>query len=371
MKKTTHFITLSVASALLSGVCAQAAETNKTKSVVSPPVSAKSETTDLFTAPLKANPLQAAPKQIDPEAVVLRVNGKEIKQKDLLQAMQATIQQLQARGISPQQLQQLQGTLIKNIENQIITQTLMEQAVKKENITVDAAKFEKIKTEIRENFKKSPQAKRGMSFEDALKQNGSTPEKFEADIKNQMMIKQFVDSLVKDVKDVSDETAKKYYDDNLDKFKQPELVTASHILILIDKTDDEAKKAEKKAKIEKIRRDIIAGTITFEDAAKANSDCPSKAQGGALGPFGKGRMDPAFEVAAFTQEKGEIGEVVKSQFGYHIIKVTDHKDEGVVPFNEAKKQIVGFLTGQEKQKVVNAYIKSLRDAAKIEHVSVK
>jgi len=370
MKKTTRLVTLSATAALLSGLFVQAEEPKNPKSVVSPPVSNSSNASDLFAAPLKPNPL--APKKLDLNAVAVRVNGTEIKQGEIIKRMQSTIRQLQARGISPQQLQSLQNKLYKNIENQIITQTLMDQEVKKANIPIDPVKLKEILAEIHANFEKSPEAKKGMTFEEALKKNGTTSEELTKDITKQLKMKAFIDKIVKNVKDVTEQDAKAYYDDNQDKFIQPEMVSASHILLKIDPTDDAAKKAEKKAKLEKIRKDIIAGTITFEDAAKKYSDCRSKKDGGSLGrPFTKKQMYPGFSVAAFTQEKGEIGEVVQSKAGYHIIKVTDHQAEKKVSFEEAKKQIIAYLTGKKKQQEMGKYIEGLRKAAKIEYIPVK
>jgi len=190
-----------------------------------------------------------------------------------------------------------------------------------------------------------------------------------ASIKEQLTIKLFLEGKTKDIVDATEAEAKEFYDSNPDRFKKPENVTASHILIKFEDTDTDETKAKKKADLEKIRKDIIAGTVTFEDAAKAHSGCPSSAQGGSLGTFGKGQMVPEFEVAAFSQENGEIGEVIETSFGYHIIKVTAHQEESIVKFDEVKDQIISVLTNQKKQEAINAFIKSLRDSAKIEMVS--
>jgi peptidyl-prolyl cis-trans isomerase C len=79
-------------------------------------------------------------------------------------------------------------------------------------------------------------------------------------------------------------------------------------------------------------------------------------------------MVPEFEVAAFTQEPGEIGEIIETQFGYHIIKVTDHQEEGAMDFEQTKEQLIGYLTNQKKQQAVLDYIASLRDSATIEEM---
>ena len=92
-----------------------------------------------------------------------------------------------------------------------------------------------------------------------------------------------------------------------------ELVRASHILV---KTEDEA---------QNLKKDIEEG-MSFEDAAKLNSLCPSKAQGGDLGFFGKGMMVKEFEDACFSMEVGEISNPIKTQFGWHLIKLTGKED---------------------------------------------
>jgi parvulin-like peptidyl-prolyl isomerase len=89
-------------------------------------------------------------------------------------------------------------------------------------------------------------------------------------------------------------------------------VKASHILV---KTESEA---------EKILEDLKKGA-SFEKIAKEKSECPSKKRGGSLGWFGRGKMVPEFEKAAFSLKKGELSDIVKTRFGYHIITVTDTK----------------------------------------------
>ncbi|HSR88123.1 MAG TPA: peptidylprolyl isomerase, partial [Pontiella sp.] len=207
-----------------------------------------------------------------------------------------------------------------------------------------------------------------MTLEDALESEGQTLEALQDNIRNDMAKRQLLESKTADIPAATEAEAKEFYDSNPDRFAKPENVSASHILIKFDEEDTDETKAEKKAKLEGIRETILAETVTFEDAAMENSDCPSSAQGGSLGTFGKGRMVPEFEIAAFTQEPGEIGEVVETQFGYHIIKVTEHQEEGTLDFEETKDQLIDYLTSQKRQQAVLDYIASLRDSATIEEM---
>ena len=140
---------------------------------------------------------------------------------------------------------------------------------------------------------------------------------------------------------VTDADVKAYYDEHKDEFKSPETVTASHILI------------EDEAKIKEVYEDIKAGKITFEDAAKEFSTCPSGKQGGSLGEFTRGQMVPEFENAAFSMEVGAISEPVKTQFGFHLIKLEAKEAAGELPFeqvaNELKKTVL-----QSKQQAAYA-----------------
>jgi foldase protein PrsA len=147
-----------------------------------------------------------------------------------------------------------------------------------------------------------------------------------------------------------DTDAKAYYEANKDSFIVDE-VTASHILV-----KDEATAKEVQAKLK-------AGE-KFEDLAKQYSIDGSAANGGSLGTFGRGAMVKEFEDAAFALKPGEISDIVKTQFGYHIIKVTD-KNQGTKTYEEAKESIISNLVSQEAQKKIS----ELKSSAKIKYLT--
>ncbi|WMJ78679.1 MULTISPECIES: peptidylprolyl isomerase [unclassified Sedimentibacter] len=136
---------------------------------------------------------------------------------------------------------------------------------------------------------------------------------------------------------VSEEDIKNYYDSHKEKFVTDEMVQASHILV-----DSEEKANE-------ILEDITDG-LSFEDAAAQYSSCPSKQAGGSLGKFGKGQMVPEFEKAVFSMQVGEISEPVKTQFGYHIIKLTDHTTKRSSSLEEVHQEVKDacFMEKQEQ-----------------------
>lgn len=153
----------------------------------------------------------------------------------------------------------------------------------------------------------------------------------------------------------TEEEAKAYYDEHKEIFQVPASIRASHILIRADKNmpDKDQKAAAKRAS--EILSDIQSKKITFEDAAKEYSADPgSRTRGGDLGFFTKGQMVPEFEKAAFALKKGEMTrKPIKSEFGYHIIKLTDTREANIRSFEEVKTDIINDLAYQKQFQIVS------------------
>lgn len=179
------------------------------------------------------------------------------------------------------------------------------------------------------------------------------------DFKSQLEIMKkdlLIQSVVKNVLDkitVSEEAAREFYDNNTEMFNTGESVSAKHILI-----ESEEKANEIKEKIEQ--------GLSFEDAAKEFSTCPSSSQGGNLGNFTRGRMVPEFENAAFELNIGEVSSPVKTQFGYHIIKVEEKLEPTIKSFEEVKDSIIGNLTNQNQNDAYIKLINELKEKYKVE-----
>jgi len=152
---------------------------------------------------------------------------------------------------------------------------------------------------------------------------------------------------------LTEEEVKKYYEANQDMFKAEESVRAKHILV------DSLEKAEE------VKGAIEAG-MTFEEAASLYSTCPSKAQGGDLGSFTRGRMVPEFEKAAFELEVGVISEPVQTQFGYHFIKVEEKQAGSIRPFEEVKNTITNELLSERQNFKYMQFVDELKKKYTVE-----
>ena len=186
---------------------------------------------------------------------------------------------------------------------------------------------------------------------DGLDKGADIEEKLQ-DLRKRLVVESFLKKKVEVESKVSDEEMKKFYDQNAEKFKSGEQIKASHILV---KTEKEAK-------------DIVAQLKAggnFEELAKKLSSDSSAAKGGDLGWFGKGSMVPAFEKAALALKEGQISDVVKSDFGFHIIKLTGKRPAGIRPFEEVKEQIKGAIMPTKQQEVFQKIKEELKKDAKI------
>ena len=148
---------------------------------------------------------------------------------------------------------------------------------------------------------------------------------------------------------VSDEDARKFYDENPDKFNEGETVNADHILV------------DSKEKALEILEKINSGELSFNEAAQQFSSCPSGQRGGNLGDFGRGQMVPEFDKAVFELEVGAVtSEPVQTQFGYHLIKLNSKSESSVIPYEEIEGQLKEMLLGEKRREAYERKINQLK-----------
>lgn len=203
-------------------------------------------------------------------------------------------------------------------------------------------------------------------FEKLLKEQGVSESKLKEDIKQQLLLEKMIDAITPGIS-VPESKVREFYNKNSDKAVHPEQVRASHILIAADrsKLTDKAR-ADLKEKAVAILKRVKAGE-DFAKLARENSDDPmSKMRGGDLGFFPPPEMMPNFTKAAFALKIGEVSDVVETDYGYHIIKVTDRRPAGKFSFDQVKEQIYAGLLQQEKGAAFLKWLMEARSKAKIE-----
>jgi peptidyl-prolyl cis-trans isomerase C len=349
--RTSHctllFLTASVFVLLLTAFVLAASEPN---SVSAEPAQAKPQ-------PL-AEPNKPAETAPAPDSVAVTVNGVDIMESQIDEQLKPQLQKM-ASQLPPQFVEQYKKQLRQQVVERMIIEKLLDEKVKEAGIVVSDEEADGKLKEI------ASQQQPPLSMEDfkaLVEAYGQNFDDVKARIKRGMGYQKLMEAQWAGKINVTDEEAKKYYDENA---KQIEQIRASHILIkpitTDPNTDPNKAKAAAKAKAEDLLKQIKEGA-DFAELAKANSDCPSAKEGGDLGFFGRGQMVPAFEETAFALKPGQVSDIVETQFGYHIIKVTDRKND---TFEKAKDEVIKMITQPKQADFAEGYINSLKANAKI------
>lgn len=187
-------------------------------------------------------------------------------------------------------------------------------------------------------------------YEDAIAKGMDKDEEFLQVVEKtkESMLKNYALGKLLATVDVTEDEVKKFYEENKEAFKEKESANASHILV---SEEDKAREIYEKVK----------DGEDFETLAKKNSTCPSKEKGGDLGTFTRGQMVKEFEDAVFENEVGTVIEPVKTQFGYHIIKINEKNEGRDLEFDEVKDKIFSQLKRQKEQDLYNKKIEELKE----------
>ncbi|MEN6330387.1 MAG: peptidylprolyl isomerase [Smithella sp.] len=287
------------------------------------------------------------------EDVAVNVDGNVLKKSVLEKAVKEKLKAFKGK-IPAAKMKEAQARIKKQMIDEFIVRNLLTNEVEKRKITATDKEIKATMDQIKSTLQ--PDEK----LETFMKENNISKEHIALGIKVSKLVKQEAGNKAKPTqKEIS-----KFYEENKDKFIIPEGVHVRHILIAFAEGDDEKVKAEKKAKIEGLRNQIVGGA-DFAELARKNSDCPSKDNGGDLGVIRKGQTVKPFEDAAFSQKINVVGPVVATEYGYHVIQVLGMNQQKTAPLEEVKEKISNYLEQQKQASVFNALLKKLRDKAKI------
>jgi peptidyl-prolyl cis-trans isomerase C len=290
----------------------------------------------------------------DPVAIV---DGDKISKAQLDEAFDKAVQMtgIKAADLTPDQ--KLEG--YRQILDELITEKLVNKAAV--GITVPQADVDAQIAKIKAQFPSEE------DFSKQLTQVGQTPEQLSETIKKMLQQQRWLESQLSGKTEVTEEEAKKFYEENKTEFSQPETVKASHILFRVNKEDSEDVVNQKLKAAQGAEARAKKGE-DFAALAKELSEEPgAKESGGDLGFFPKDRMVPEFAEVAFSEKVGEVSDPVRTQFGWHVIKVTDKKPAGTLPYDEVKSQLMTYLKAKKQEEAAQEVLKSLRDSAKIEN----
>lgn len=305
--------------------------------------------------------------EITADNVAVTVNGVDITESEVEALIEQQFKQISAKTaqLPPEFADQYKKQLRQPLLEKLIIEQLMEEKVKEAGIVItEEDAIANLKNQL-------SQQQPSLSLEDfqaRIEAQGQSFDELKQQLRKGLGYQKLLETKLVGKITVTEDDAEKYYSENQKKFEMPEQVRASHILIKPDtsdpNTDPNEAKAIAKAKAEDLLKQIKEGA-DFAELAKAHSDCPSAAKGGDLDYFSRNKMVPPFEEAAFELEPGQVSDIVETQFGFHIIKVTDRREAGVTPFEQVKTRIINELIRKKQEELFKEYIQSLKDEADI------
>ena len=204
------------------------------------------------------------------------------------------------------------------------------------------------------------------NYRKALAAQNITEEAFRKELEKGARVNKLVEQACSSVPDPTEEEVTACYEARKDEFVSPHEVLCQHILVKTAEDDIPEAKSAAFEKIRAIRERVVAGG-DFAAEAKANSDCPSGAEGGSLGWFGRGMMVPEFDKAAFEMKKGEVSDIVTTQFGYHIIYKADERGGEAKTLVDVQDQLKDLLRHEARGRAMDAFVAELRENATIEY----
>jgi peptidyl-prolyl cis-trans isomerase C len=299
--------------------------------------------------------------------IAVTIDGFNILESEIEKLVKPQLEMLakQSSQLGPEFAEQYAKQLRKQFLEQTVRRYLLDKEVNEANIVITDEEVMSMINEITSSQREPLSLE---EFKKKMAEYGQSFDEVKEEIRSGLARNKFMEAKWAGKINVTEEDARKYYDENTRQFETPEQVRASHILIKPELADPNADpndaKAKARAKTEGLLKQIKDGA-DFVELAKAHSVCPSAPQGGDLGFFPRGETTPAFEKAAFELEIGQISDIVETEYGYHIIKATEHKDASTTSFDQAKDGIVQQLTQKKQSEIAEEYIESLKAQANI------
>lgn len=296
-------------------------------------------------APAAANPPGAAPVKEIPDVVAI-VEGSEIKKADLESALKQVLARSERTDadFTPEQKYAAYTSML----NDLILDRLVE---------LKSSKIEVADSQVDAIF---------MRFEAQVLEAKLDPKDIKNEIRGNLQKRTWMEEQVKGKVEVTEAEAETYFKTHPEEFKMPEQVRASHILLQVPEAatpeETKTKEAAAKAILDRVNKGEDFATV----AAAVSEDPSAKQNKGDLDFFAKEQMVPEFSEAAFKLKKDEITGPVRTQFGFHIIKLTDRKEPEQWTFEKAKEQLIPFLTDRRRGEAVQALLKTMRETAKVQ-----
>jgi parvulin-like peptidyl-prolyl isomerase len=283
--------------------------------------------------------------------MTLIVNGEKIEDATIRQEVEHLRPDYE-RVFADQDAKEREAQLLDWSKENVIERVLINQEAKKNGEKIPEAQVESALAKLKEQYTDKEQLYKELGVKD--------DEEIKKHIEAQMRVEQRLNEVCKDLPELSQTAIQEYYEKNAEQFKTPESARMAHIVKYVNwQTDEEtAHNAMRQA------QDELKNGAAFEAIVDKYTDCGDS--GGDMGNVVKGQMVEEFEDVAFNLGVGEVSDVFRTRFGFHIAKVYDRKPAAMPKLEEVKGEIVNALQEQMRGEAIDKFIDGLKDKAKIE-----
>jgi peptidyl-prolyl cis-trans isomerase C len=304
-----------------------------------------------------APPVQEPPKPVPAvlPQVLAKIDGQPVGREELEKAVKDA-EARAGRAVPPAE----RDAVYRGMLDRVILFRLLGSEAKVRGITATPQEVTERIAQIKQQFPSEAE------FQKELTKRHTTMAQLEEDQRRDLINSKTIEAEVAPKLTVTDQELDAFYKGNPEQFKEQESVRASHILIGVAKDAPAATKAAAKTEAEGVLKRVKAGEDFAALAKQYSKDPGSAAVGGDLNFFPKGQMVPAFDAAAFALKPGEVSDLVETEFGYHIIKLTEKREGRTVPLAEVKDRLSEFLKQRKQQELVQQYLLSLKSKYKVE-----
>lgn len=285
--------------------------------------------------------------------VVAKVNGRPINRFDLDNAIQGYAMEVHRKTMDQLDADELEHAFDFALEKLLARELIFQEAMAKGTIA-DEAMIAEEKQKIIANFPSEEE------FYATLAKGGITPEDYHRMLRQDATVNMVSEAKLQELGEPDEAEVLATFEQYPEKMVRAGRVRACHILIRVDDQDDEAA-----TRLVAELQQRSAGE-DFADLARQYSACPSSTGGGDLGYFRRGDMVKEFDEVAFTAPVGEVVGPVRTQFGLHLVKVLEREADVQMTFDEARPKIVQFLKNEMGAKLLQNWVQSLREQARIE-----
>jgi parvulin-like peptidyl-prolyl isomerase len=279
------------------------------------------------------------------------VNGERIEDRDLQQEVQR-LRPSYEQAFTEMDPAKREAQLCEWSKENIIERTLLRQEAKSSGAAVPAADVEAAFARLKEQYEK---------LEDLYKEfEADSDDKIRAMIELQMKVEHKIREVYATAPEPSESEIREYYEQNKEQFQSGEQIRIAHVVKYVNWQTDETAAMET---VTRAREEIERGA-TFEAVVEKYTDCADS--GGDLGYVMRGQMVEEFEDVIFNLSPGQVSDVFRTRFGYHIAKVYDRKPPTVPDLKDIKKQIADAVREQKREQVLGEYLDQLRSKAVVE-----